>query len=685
MQIYRITPLIISSLLLASYAHAAETTTTDNKEETLVVSASKQSANSASAKNVSSVKVTAPELTDANVSSTEQLSRVLPGLHIGNSGSLLFPSVSLRGVSSAQDPYSPATAFYVDGVPQLATYSNQLLSDVESVEMLRGPQGTLYGKSAQGGIINIVTQQPDSTPRGYVEGGVSSREGYRGKVNLSGPIVDGLLYGSATLLRQVDNGSMTNPATGTDNLGGSRANVGNVRLRLAPDDQPWEVSAGMTEECTHATQDTYILFNDPKSRTLEISDGQGDPYLRRCTHSQSLSGRYTTDNWVFTLMSAWQQQTFDREFPYSAYLAKFNESWNQNVQELRAATQGDNNTVDMVFGLYRQDTSERLKAGYNYLGFDVSDMRAKTESETLAAYSDLTWHVTDKFDLGGGLRYSHDTAKTRYTNSGLTITPPATITPYSFSANGDTSDDQLLGQLSAGYQFTPALRVYTRIAQGYKPTGYTIIPPTSNTATPYDAERSVTYEIGTRYEEGPIQLQGAVFHTHTKNLQLYSGSLGYQTITNAGTADATGVELSNTWQFTEGWAWNINGNYVRSEFANDSELYQDKRVPLVPRFGAGTSVTGTINTPFGALMPRVAVNVVGPQYFDGDNTLRQGTYSTTDLRLGWQATDRVNVAAYLDNVFDRRYRTYGTLNGSTGYAQVNAGRTVGVDVRVDLF
>lgn len=131
---------------------------------------------------------------------------------------------------------------------------------------------------------------------------------------------------------------MTNPATGTDNLGGSRANVGNVRLRLAPDDQPWETTVGVTEECTHATQDTYVLFNHPKSRTLEISNGFGDPYLRRCTHSQSLSGRYATDNWVFTLMSAWQQQTFDREFPYSVSLAKFNESWNQNVQELRAAT-----------------------------------------------------------------------------------------------------------------------------------------------------------------------------------------------------------------------------------------------------------------------------------------------------------------------------------------------------------
>lgn len=683
MQIYRITSLIISSLLLTSYTHAAETTTSGNKEETLVVSASKQSANSASAKNVSSVKVTESELTDANVSNTEQLSRVLPGLHMGNQGSLLFPSVSLRGVSSVQDPYNPATTFYVDGVPQLSTYAMQQLSDIESVEMLRGPQGTLYGKSAQGGIINIVTRQPDSTPRGYVEGGVSSREGYRGKANLSGPIVDDLLYGNVTLLRQVDNGSMTNPATGTDNLGGYRTNVGNVRLRLAPDDQPWETTVGVTEECTHATQDTYVLFNNPQSRTLEISDGFGDPYLRRCTHSQSLSGRYTTDNWVFTLMSAWQQQTFDRKFPYSVSLAKFNEKWNQNVQELRAATQGDSNTVDMVFGLYRQDTNERLKSGYDYIGFTIANSAANTEAETLAAYSDLTWHVTDKFDLGGGLRYSHDKAKTRYTNTGVNT---ATFQPYSFSADGDTRDDQVLGQLSAGYQFTPALRVYTRIAQGYKPTGYSITPPTSNTATPYDAERSVTYEIGSRYEQGPIQLQGAVFHTHTKNMQLLSdGTVGYQTLVNAGSADATGVELSNAWQFTEGWSWNVNGNYVRSEFTSDSERYEGKRVPFVPRFAAGTSVTGTINTPFGTVMPRVAVNVVGPHYFDGDNALRQGSYATTDMRLGWQATDRVNVAVYLDNMFDRRYRTYGFLSSGTGYAQVNAGRTAGVDVRVDLF
>lgn len=253
MKITILYPLALTGIVLSSPAFAAE-------EDTIIVSASKQSSYSASANNVSATKVSEAELKDAGVTSTDKLTRVLPGLNMANNGSLLFPSISLRGVSSAQDFYSPATTLYVDGVPQLATYTVQQLSDVSSVEMLRGPQGTLYGKSAQGGIINIVSQQPDSTPRGYIEGGVASREGYHGKINLSGPIQDGLLYGSVTLLRQVDNGSMTNPATGSSNLGGTKANVGNSRLRLAPDGQPWETSLAITEDCTRATRILICLL-----------------------------------------------------------------------------------------------------------------------------------------------------------------------------------------------------------------------------------------------------------------------------------------------------------------------------------------------------------------------------------------------------------------------------------------
>ncbi|HBC7521191.1 TPA: siderophore yersiniabactin receptor FyuA [Escherichia coli] len=644
MKMTRLYPLALGGLLLPAIANAQ---TSQQDESTLVVTASKQSSRSASANNVSSTVVSAPELSDAGVTASDKLPRVLPGLNIENSGNMLFSTISLRGVSSAQDFYNPAVTLYVDGVPQLSTNTIQALTDVQSVELLRGPQGTLYGKSAQGGIINIVTQQPDSTPRGYIEGGVSSRDSYRSKFNLSGPIQDGLLYGSVTLLRQVDDGDMINPATGSDDLGGTRA-----------------------------TQDAYVGWNDIKGRKLSISDGSPDPYMRRCTDSQTLSGKYTTDDWVFNLISAWQQQHYSRTFPSGSLIVNMPQRWNQDVQELRAATLGDARTVDMVFGLYRQNTREKLNSAYDMPTMPYLSSTGYTTAETLAAYSDLTWHLTDRFDIGGGVRFSHDKSSTQYHGSML---------GNPFGDQGKSNDDQVLGQLSAGYMLTDDWRVYTRVAQGYKPSGYNIVPTAGLDAKPFVAEKSINYELGTRYETADVTLQAATFYTHTKDMQLYSGPVGMQTLSNAGKADATGVELEAKWRFAPGWSWDINGNVIRSEFTNDSELYHGNRVPFVPRYGAGSSVNGVIDTRYGALMPRLAVNLVGPHYFDGDNQLRQGTYATLDSSLGWQATERMNISVYVDNLFDRRYRTYGYMNGSSAVAQVNMGRTVGINTRIDFF
>ncbi|EKH9591908.1 siderophore yersiniabactin receptor FyuA [Escherichia coli] len=673
MKMTRLYPLALGGLLLPAIANAQ---TSQQDESTLVVTASKQSSRSASANNVSSTVVSAPELSDAGVTASDKLPRVLPGLNIENSGNMLFSTISLRGVSSAQDFYNPAVTLYVDGVPQLSTNTIQALTDVQSVELLRGPQGTLYGKSAQGGIINIVTQQPDSTPRGYIEGGVSSRDSYRSKFNLSGPIQDGLLYGSVTLLRQVDDGDMINPATGSDDLGGTRASIGNVKLRLAPDDQPREMGFAASRECTRATQDAYVGWNDIKGRKLSISDGSPDPYMRRCTDSQTLSGKYTTDDWVFNLISAWQQQHYSRTFPSGSLIINMPQRWNQDVQELRAATLGDARTVDMVFGLYRQNTREKLNSAYDMPTMPYLSSTGYTTAETLAAYSDLTWHLTDRFDIGGGVRFSHDKSSTQYHGSML---------GNPFGDQGKSNDDQVLGQLSAGYMLTDDWRVYTRVAQGYKPSGYNIVPTAGLDAKPFVAEKSINYELGTRYETADVTLQAATFYTHTKDMQLYSGPVGMQTLSNAGKADATGVELEAKWRFAPGWSWDINGNVIRSEFTNDSELYHGNRVPFVPRYGAGSSVNGVIDTRYGALMPRLAVNLVGPHYFDGDNQLRQGTYATLDSSLGWQATERMNISVYVDNLFDRRYRTYGYMNGSSAVAQVNMGRTVGINTRIDFF
>ncbi|MEI8633582.1 TonB-dependent receptor plug domain-containing protein [Vibrio sp. PP-XX7] len=154
----------------------------------MVVTAAKQSPYSASSTNVASTVVDQTQLEDARVTTIKELTRVLPGLTIEQSGSLLFPVISLRGISSAQDFYHPSVGVYVDGVPLLATDMLQTLDDIQSVQMLKGPQGTLYGQSAEGGIINIVTQKPDNETRAFVEGGYASRQSDHGKIHLSAPL-----------------------------------------------------------------------------------------------------------------------------------------------------------------------------------------------------------------------------------------------------------------------------------------------------------------------------------------------------------------------------------------------------------------------------------------------------------------------------------------------------------------
>jgi pesticin/yersiniabactin receptor len=677
MNITRIYSIVFGSFLYAGMVHAAQAPSDKEKNDrpdVVVVAASKQSPYSASSLNVASTVVDPSQLEDARVTTIQELTRVLPGLTIEKSGSLLYPIISLRGISSAQDFYKPAISIYVDGVPLLATDMLQTLDNVQSVEMLKGPQGTLYGQNAEGGIINIVTQKPDNAPRGFIEGGYGSRQSYHGKVHISGSLEKGLLFASLTLLQQDDKGDLINPATGSDDLGGAKEKLGNLKLRLAPDDQPWETNLSISNHCTKATQDTYIAYDDVDNKTLNLSSGSPDPYLKRCSHSQSLAGTYTTQNWALNMVTAFQQQNFQRTFPNGSIIATMPEDWLQNIQEIRAATRGKNRTIDAVFGLYRQYTKQKINLSYDlFSGSNFQTTDSHTTMQSLAAYSDLTWHVNEQFNLGGGLRFSHDRAKTNYDISQLGT---------NYNAHNKLSDNKVLGQISAGYQANQDWYLYSKIAQGYKPAGFNIIPPATSSATPYEAENSINYEIGSRYQSGNVQFAGAVFHSQTRDMQLYSGPISAQTLSNAGTANTVGIELSSSWQFIPGWSWDINGTAVHAKFADDSVTFADKDVPFVPHFSGGIALSGLVDSSYGLLTPRVAVNVVGPHYFDGDNQLRQSTYALTDLHLGWQATEQLNVSVYANNVFDRHYRTYAY---STSAAQVNIGRTVGLDVHLDFF
>lgn len=293
---------------------------------------------------------------------------------------------------------------------------------------------------------------------------------------------------------------------------------------------------------------------------------------------------------------------------------------------------------------------------------------------------DLTWHTTDRLDFGTGLRYSYD-------NSTIAISENNIL------SISDTLKNHLSGQLSAGYQLTDRNRIYMRIAQDYQSGGFDYAP--TATLSAYQPQQSITYELGHRYNSDNLHLQGAMFYSTIKDVQMHRGEPGQQTLQNAGYARTYGLELSGDYIFLAGWKLAANMNFTNSRFTDDeknnspSSNFSGKRIPFVPDYSGAIYITGHISTAIGSLNPYVGLNVTGCYTYKDESNVKQLPYTTTDIRLVWQVTDRITMSAYVNNIFDRRFSAYAYTayinNVPVTVASVNNGRTTGVDVKIDLF
>lgn len=630
--------------------------------------------------------VDAGTLDDRQVLNTLDLARVLPGVQMDYSGSLLFPTISVRGITSAQDFYNPALTLYVDGIPQLPVFTAQALIDVDRVELLKGPQGTLYGRSAQGGVLDIVTRQPDATPALRLRAGLASRGGFQLQGEARGPLVDGLLYGSLAVGRTRQPGQLTHPVTGEDGIGGVASSHGRARLRLAPAGAPWELGLSVMRDCATASQDAYLPFDALDSRTAAVQPGMPAAFARfhqrRCGDQQALTARHDLGAWQLSGVMAWQGVDIERGFPFGPYASRQPEQWRQNVQEVRLASKGPGRAWDAVFGLYRQavNQSRTFVNDLQPMGMNVTTSGSHNGSESLAAYGDATWHLGSRLDLSAGLRLSRDEARTRFAGTSMDMT--YAMQPFSGAAT--TKGNHVLGRLSAGYALDPQWQVYGTLAQGYKPGGFNLAPTSPADARPFDKEESTSLELGARHVGTRLRASVALYRIDTRDAQLYSSdALGYQSLSNVGDTRSTGVEFELEWALSRRWTVGAAGfvNRARFERFDDPSCSgcADHRVPLTPANGLMASLRGELPWGAGLLRPGIAIRRVGSQYFDTANRLAQSAYTLVDTRLGWQLRDDLELTLFVNNLGDRRYRTYAFSGASLGnFAQLGSGRTAGV-------
>ncbi len=602
------------------------------------------------------------ELSAKGVVSVDQLDAVFADTSIKARSSRAYTNVTIRGQSSV-DFYNPSVQLYVDGVPQDPTMFGQLLpAGLESVELLYGPQGTLYGRGAVGGVINIVTRKPDN--QFSVEGaGTLETLGGNANVLVNAPIVGGVLYGDVALTYRRQNDEYTDMVSG-EKLGGTDDWNGRLRLRYAPPASPLDIMVTAQRGRVRSTEEQFVMESMLEDRIALPVPSHYD----LDTTSYSINASYDLGLATVTALTGYQDSDLDRTI-FGSYTPERQQTFSQ---ELRIASNADqNNGLDYVFGVHGQRLDfERRIPLYSQVSQQTID--------SYALFGDVTWHASDRLDISPGLRFDYEKAKA-HAEGGVSLDDEA-----SFGA--------VSPKLGASYAVTDDWRVYGLFSTGFKAGGFTRTLTPQNIAFTYDPQHTYNGEAGVKYRapDGSLEASLAAYYNVTTDYQMFVGVQPIQYLQNVGKVTAKGLDLKVRARPTDQLGITAGLGLNRTTFTKyDNPVtpgvdYTGNFVPYAPEFTANFAIDYALDLAnnWGQIIPRVGLTYVSSVYFDETNTVGQKGFALVDLGLSWKVNDKIVADLFVNNVFDKTYATYG-FNAGPPYGnvyQLGEGRSFGANV-----
>ncbi len=609
-----------------------------------------------------------------------------PGIGINSFGDSNGASMKIRGVGSLNRTGvdDSSVILYVDGMPHgVADLSSQTL-DTERVEVLKGPQGTLYGRNSEAGAINMVSRKPTDVPEGYVRGELGTGMHRLAEGAISGPIVD-TLKGRLALRYTAHDLWVDNARTG-DPLGKPEDVAVRGTLLWEPKDR-----TSLTVVGGHETKDEHISmmvlrpFGDNPAADYPVERA-------RDTKESSRISAEATHALPFaeaTLFSGYTHSKYEIQGPFyegklynvligmapdsNRMYTTHNDVFNQ---ELRLSSRPEDD-IFWVAGAnyYRSDrniyTRNSFDTFYPANAFNANIDRA-FENESYALFGEMTLPVTDSLKLTAGLRQTWE-RKTYDAEWRANASNPSALR---FSSDHQTlNDDYVTGRLALGYAVTPDISVHGVYARGYKSGGWSDFG--SNIASglpedPYDAAIVDSYEVGVKSDllDGALTINGALFWNITQDdhLMLFDTATFATQARNFDT-ESKGMELEATGRlghgFTLGGALTYTDATITGVPAGDtSGVRLDNRVPDVAEWGWTLSLTHEMDLPdflvFKApmLVSTIRNQYVGERQADPENNFFFDPYHKLDVRLGL-STDNAEVYFRADNLLDERYELYG--------------------------
>jgi iron complex outermembrane recepter protein len=637
-----------SAIPAASAASAAAVSTAPRKEAAsssqlgvITVTAQKRKERLQDVPAAASV-VTAQDIERAGVNNIQDAAVLTPNLVITDQLRPGIQTVSFRGFTTVQGGQSPF-AIVVDGVAQPGQeFLKTQLMDVQQIEVLRGPQGTLYGAGAIAGAINIVTKPPSDTLEGHVKVGVGNGNLRTEDVGLSGPLSQDLFYRVG--VHRTDYGGLIEDTTTNSNVDFSYETSSHAQLLYKPNNV-WNVDLRAALTKGHNGALWLVPVSDDEFDNWDSSHSKPDTdivgYDNRTLQTYSAKVDYNFDAVRLTSITAFSKakQFLFADGDYSSTVESA-QTWTNNSnsvsQEFRLTSQ-DAGPLRWNAGVFMQRYS--FLDGEQFGGIDntgaidyTSDSVTRTTSKSWALFGQASYDLTQRTELTLGMRYDQ-------------VHSTGVDADGAWSANHVFSSMQ--PKVSLAYKFNPDLTGYATYSRGFRTGGFN--PDTPLTIRLYNNEVADNVEMGMKslLLNKTVMLNAAVFATRFKNQQYYyslATSDGiYRAITNIPRTDVQGVEADAQWRALPWLKFAGSLGYNDTQIKKfDTGEYNGNRVPQV--YGLTTNLGVEVqHMVFGdkQIVARVDWMHRGDVYWDLANTLRTPPKNFFNARvaLDWSTGD----------------------------------------------
>jgi iron complex outermembrane receptor protein len=674
---------------------------------------------------ISATVLSGEELQKKGVTNLNDIQQVAPSIAINTFNRSTF--INIRGVGIAQSaPTSnPGVAYYIDGqlIPH-EQFIGHSFFDIGSIEVLRGPQGTLTGQNSTGGAIYVRTPEPEFNSlaaTGDFTAGNYNR--YRGVVaaNVGG---ENVAFRVAYVHEQRDSFTRNIAVNAQSQPGNLNMDALRVNLRLRGDDGKLNVSVRGEYFDVKTDNNAVKRRGDVVSTNPFEIEEDARSYQNQRGYRISAEARYDlTDGIQARGLLSWQdgythdQTDGDRtataigvpvgtatsgantaKFP--GRVSKASTDFRTFLAEANLLSTG-NGPLQWVFGgfLMRETVPVTLlRDNRNTRDFVVSnsDIISSAKNESSSLFGQVNYFVTDKFELIAGGRYSWDKqVYTRFAVPGTGFTLPYVSA---------ISTHQLTGKLGANYHLDDNNMLYVTASKGYKAGGVNLTPNTPN----FLPERNFVYEAGAKTElfDRHLRINADVFYSVYKDIQLSSLVGGLPVTQNALGGHAKGGELEVTAQFG-GLGANFGVGYLDAKFSNSACISdtnspgtdagcatnlrfvpKDRRLPFSPRWTANAGIQYAI--PLGAVTvtPRLQWSHLSQQYatpFPSVNTRVPGR-DLFDARMTFDIGERYTLEGFVNNIGNKTYIATQIQNSSSADGGIiyGAPRTWGVRLKVSL-